>query len=197
TIPASNEIRTIRISRLAACGVMICFALSSLLSAQARAEEIESAHSFVQRFYDWYVPEALSRSFVSPEELALKQRNSDFAPQLAAALREDLAAQAKSPDEIVGLDFDPFLNSQDPCEHYKVGTITRKGGTYTVRVYAVCSDKQRNAPDVAAELSHWRNGWQFINFRYPNLVKPYPRNANLLSILKALRAQRSAPAAPH
>ena len=39
------------------------------------------------------------------------------------------AAYKKSPEEIVGLDFDPFLNAQDIAERYLVGKIIPKGGT--------------------------------------------------------------------
>jgi hypothetical protein len=45
-------------------------------------------------------------------EIVLKSKYA-FSPELASKLKEDLAAQEKSPGEIVGLDFDPFLNAQD------------------------------------------------------------------------------------
>jgi hypothetical protein len=52
-------------------------------------------------------------------------------------LKEDLAASKKSPGEIVGLDFDPFLNAQDIAERYLVGKITPKGDHYWVEVFGV------------------------------------------------------------
>jgi hypothetical protein len=182
-----------RIPRLAVVCLMICLALSIVLRGQTTADERESINSFVQSFYDWYVPKALSDSSVPTPKLALKQRSSVFGPHLAAALREDYAAQPAYPGEIVGLDFDPFLNTQDPCEHYEVGTISHRGHTYSVEVHAICAGKKSTVPNVVAELLLGRTGWEFINFRYPNLVKQYPSSANLLSVLKILREERSKP----
>lgn len=180
-----------RISRIAVCCVMVCLALPTVFRGQTTTSgERESLHAFVQGFYDWYVPKALSDSSVPPSEIALKERSSVFGPQLAAALREDYAAQAKAPGEIVGLDFDPFLNTQDPCERYEVGTGTQKGDTYLVDVYAICSGKKSSVADVVAELLPKGNRWEFINFRYPNQAKQYPNSADLLSILKMQREER-------
>ena len=182
-----------RISGLAIFCLMISLALSIILRGHASGYERESINSFVQSFYDWYVPKALSDSSVPTPDLALKQRSSVFGPHLAAALREDYAAQPAYPGEIVGLDFDPFLNTQDPCEHYEVGTISHRGHTYSVEVHAICAGKKSTVPDVVAELLLDGTGWEFINFRYPNLIKQYPNSVNLLSILKILREERSKP----
>ena len=181
-----------KISRITVCCVMVCLALSTGLRGQTTASgERESLYAFVQGFYAWYVPKALSDSSVPASEIALKERSSVFGPQLAAALKEDYAAQAKAPGEIVGLDFDPFLNTQDPCEHYEVGSITQKGDTYLVNVYAICSGKKGSVPDVVPEMLHKNSQWEFINFRYPNQAQQYPNSADLLSILKIQRKERS------
>ena len=108
-------------------------------------------------------------------------------------MREDFAAQAKAPGEIVGLDFDPFLNSQDPCERYEVGLITQKGETYLVNVYAICSGKKSSVADVVPEVLHKGSQWEFINFRYPNQAQQYHNSADLLSILRIQREERSKP----
>ena len=181
------------ISRLAVYCLTICLVLPTGLVGRASGDERESIGRFVESFYDWYVPQALSHSSVPAPEFALKQRSSVFNPHLAAALREDFAAQAKSPGEIVGLDFDPFLSGQDPCEQYEVGKITQKAGTYSVDIYAICSGKKSSVPDVVAELIHPGTGWEFINFRYPDAAKQFPKSADLLSILKMLREERHKP----
>jgi hypothetical protein len=59
-------------------------------------------------------PKSLKDGTDTAWNLAIKTKSSVFSPQLALALKEDSAAQAKAEGEIVGLDFDPFLNSQDP-----------------------------------------------------------------------------------
>jgi hypothetical protein len=151
---------------------------------QTTPGEREPLRVFVQEFYNWYVPVALSDSSIPPSEIALKERNSSFGPKLAKALMENYLAQAKSPGELVGLDFDPFLNAQDPCERYEVGTATRKGKIYLVDIYAICSGKKSRTPNVIPELLPKGNQWEFINFRYPNQAKQFPDSADLLSILK-------------
>ena len=45
---------------------MICLALPNVLRGEARGDERESIDSFVQSFYDWYVPKALSHSGLTP-----------------------------------------------------------------------------------------------------------------------------------
>lgn len=104
--------------------------------------------------------------------------------ELARALKEDFEAQSREKDEIVGIDYDPFLNSQDPCERYEVGKATRQGANYRVEVYAVCGGKKHDKPDVIAELAPKGGSWVFANFHYPG------ENTDLLRVLKELRQQR-------
>jgi hypothetical protein len=88
----------------------------------------ESVRGFVQGFYDWYVPKALDHKIFRAWDLALKTKSSVFSPELAQALREDSAAQDKAEKgELVGLDFDPFLNSQDPRPYIRRARSHRKG----------------------------------------------------------------------
>ncbi len=118
----------------------------------------DSARHFVQVFYNWYAPD--------PNYFrVLAERPSALSPSLLAALRADSAATARSPGEIVGLDWDPFLNSQDPCPHYEARNVTPSRGTWRVQLFGTCRDPGDKDPDVVAELA-WRNGrWQFVNFR--------------------------------
>lgn len=96
---------------------------------------------FVQQFYDWYVAKenALTKrnSQESALEVALREKGSSFSPELVKGLKEDLAASKKSSGEIVGLDFDPFLNAQDVAERYFVGKTTPKGDHYLVEVFGI------------------------------------------------------------
>jgi hypothetical protein len=93
----------------------------------------------------------------------------------------------------VGIDFDPILNSQDPCKRYEVGKITRKGDNYWVEVYGVCSGKKSEKPDVIPELARIGGKWLFVNFHYENLMEEYPQSGDLLAKLKILREERQKP----
>ncbi|MGA2502201.1 MAG: hypothetical protein ABSH20_31040 [Tepidisphaeraceae bacterium] len=154
-----------------------------------RQQLFDSARDFAQKFYSWYVPIALNEHAGPAWDFVLKQRSSSFSPELLRALREDSAAQAKSPGEIVGLDFDPFLDSQDPEDRYEVGKVTRKGDSYWVEVFGVRSGKRMEPAAVLAELVRKNGHWTFVNFHYPD-----PNGSDLLSTLKLLREDRQKPA---
>ena len=77
--------------------------------------------TFVQSFYDWYTRKGSNMDSV------VEQRPSVLAPHLLAALHADREEQAKNAGEITGLDCDPFVNSQDPCEHYVAGMPVASG----------------------------------------------------------------------
>ncbi len=137
----------------------------------------------MQGFYDWYTPKALADNAGPASDIALKSKSSVFGTKLLKALREDSAAAAKAKGEIVGLDFDPFLNSQDPDSHYSVGKITRKGESYYVSVHSVSSGKLSAKADVIAKLEMHGGTWRFTNFIYLN-------GPNLLSLLYDLKRDR-------
>ena len=145
--------------------------------------EAASAQSFVQGFYDWYVKQSQQDNNLSGVELALRDKPGLFSAALTHALREDLAASAKSPDEVVGLDFDPFLNAQDVCAPYKTGKVTKQGDTYDVEVSGSCPDSGSHQPDVIAEVKPRNGRWMFVDFIYPG-------NGDLLKVLKSLKEER-------
>src|SRR5262245_28119445 len=97
---------------------------SSILVAPAGAalapapESPRFGQRLAQHVYDWYVPIEHNNNGSDPIARALKDRAAEFDPQLAQALKDDLAAQAKVSDDIVGIDFDPFLAAQDPSDSY-------------------------------------------------------------------------------
>jgi hypothetical protein len=114
----------------------------------------------------------------------LTDRATSLASELLRALEADSAAEANATEGVVGLDFDPFLNTQDPDDHYVVRTTTRRGKRYFVDVYSVRSGKRSEKPDVIAELTRVRGSWVFVNFHYPNIP------TDLLRVLRALRQSR-------
>jgi len=144
-----------------------------------------AVRDFVQEFYSWYVPVAANSRSGRPSDLALNTRPSAFDPSLARELKEDSDAQEKVPGDIVGLDFDPFLASQDPCERYEVANVDKKAESYLVGVRGVGGCEKHDGVDLIAEVA-FRNGTlSFVNFDYPGL-----NQSDLRTILKKLRDDR-------
>jgi len=161
--------------------------LPSSLGAQARdaSQASRSPREFAEGFYQWYVPRAFSGTADGFWNGALKYKRSAFGPQLAKLLREDLEAQAKCRD-LVGLDFDPFLGTQEPAERYVVGRVRQQGRTYLADIYAVRYGQQGKEPDVTAQFTEEDGHWFFVNFRYPD-------GSDLMTILKLPRLPCSRP----
>ena len=163
--------------------------IASLILIQSRVakvqhfpSEVASVRRFVQGFYDWYTPIVL-RMGVDPELLALKKKGLTFSPELRKALWEDWTAQSKEPGFIVGLEFDPFTNSQDPNNRYVVGKIAKKGRTWLVEVHGVPTKKEPEVSKLTAQVQRDQRGLVFTNFYYEG-------SDNLLSTLAALKRDR-------
>jgi hypothetical protein len=103
-------------------------------------------------------------------------------------LKDDLEASSRSPDEIVGLDFDPFLNTQDPKKNYVVGKAAFQGDRWRVEIFVLTEGKKPANPDVVAEAARRNGRWVFLNFHYGKSVSP--ENENLVSVLQALKRSR-------
>jgi hypothetical protein len=171
------------------CSLMLLIVPCSLAGqAVSRHGTSASARKFVEGFYKWYGACAQNLN-ERTSDAALKLRSSDFGPQLARLLKEDSAAQDKCA-EIVGLDFDPILNTQDPDDSYEVGRITQKGDYYRAEIYGVRSGTRRERPDVIAEFQNKNDHWFFVNFYYPSL------GTDLLKILKSPWPPCSVPRVP-
>jgi hypothetical protein len=170
--------------KLSSALTFLLFTVAVSCSGNGPASESDGARDFVRDFYDWYVP-ASDVFRDRPSELVLEKRPSALDPALARELKEDSDAQAKAPGDIVGLDFDPFLASQDPCERYEVMSVSKKGQSYLVDVHGVgrCEDHQE--ADLVAEVAARNGNWLFINFHYPRLGA-----GDLMTILKKLRQDR-------
>lgn len=164
------------------CGIFAQSAKPVLSQASTNAESTR-VRQFVQSFYDWYVPLTQDIKNASPLKQTLNSRPEAFSPELRQALQQDVDAQAKA-EEIVGLDFDPFLNSQDPDPQYAVRSITRSGNQYRVQLFSLRQDRQRSGPDVIAIIENIHGHWQFVNFEYPQI------HTNLVHILRELKTGR-------
>jgi len=103
----------------------------------------------------------------------------------------DNEAQERAKGELVGLDFDPFVGSQDPADHYEAGKSHLEGNRCSVEVWSASRNdaaEKSDKPDVVAVLAQESGRWRFVNFKYPQL------NSDLLSELAELAKERSKPA---
>jgi hypothetical protein len=174
---------TCQSTRFALAFLMLAVALSC--SGHGTTTDSDSVRNFVQDFYSWYVPTSAQGPADRPSDLVLKKRPAAFDSTLARELKEDADAQSKSPGDIVGLDFDPFLAAQDPCERYEVVAVRKEVESFRVSVRGSGGCENHEEPDVVAEVIAKDGGWLFANFHYPRSA-----GGDLLSILKKLRDDR-------
>lgn len=162
---------------------------SDFLKAQVTStpDKTASCRQFAQAFYDWYVPLTQRRMNGPASDVALRRKADMFDPDLVRALKLDSEAQARAKSDLVGIDFDPFVGSQDPADHYIVRAVKWQGDKCSAEVWGASppgAATQPDKPDVVAEVKHQYGHWQFFNFRYPEL------NTDLTSVLAQLRTQR-------
>jgi hypothetical protein len=160
------------------------------VSCQTSSEQEtqKSCREFVQAFYDWYLSkEAASGNPSMPSVDAVLKRNRNIlSPELYQRLNTDLDAEARCRGEICGLDFDPFLNSQDPSAQFKAASVKHKGSSYWVDVYGIESGQRRE--HIVPELVQQDGRWIFVNFHYGK--NKWTDDSNLLRILKDLQVDR-------
>ena len=163
--------------------ILSVLALFAWSAAGAAPPAADSPGKFVQDFYNWYVPLAKHSHKEASSDVALKKRSADFSAELKKALQEDSAAAAKSPGEIVGIDWDPFLNSQETIDRCEIGKTTEKNGTFRVEVYDFLGGKKDKKPQIIAEVKSENGHWVFVNFWNPD-------KGNLLDELRQLAKDR-------
>jgi len=160
---------------------LLSLAVAALQAQEAKRED--SVRKFARDFYRWYAPIAAKSDKGTPFAIAIKQRPSSFSPELLQALHDDAEAQAKAVGEMVGLDFDPFLNSQDPPNHFVIGQINLKNDGYWVDIHTPKSEKVHAKTSVIAVVNQSGGHWVFTNFRFPN-------GGDLLETLQSLKHDR-------
>jgi hypothetical protein len=151
--------------------------------AHAAIDSARVARESVARFYAWYVPAAQR---AGADMRALHDARWHFSPALVAALRADSVATDANPGEIVGLDMDPFLNSQDPCHRYAPTAVRRDGKTFLVDVRGSGGCASHREPDVTVRVAFSGTTPVFVNFIYPQ-----PHNDDLLGLLARIAADRA------
>jgi hypothetical protein len=168
------------------CGLVFWLTCGPLYSQTQASQGTEaSCRQFVQQFYDWYLPKARTGK-ARPADLVLKYKSSVLSPELAKQLKADSDAQAKAKGELVGLDFDPFLSTQDPdFERCTTAKVIAKGAS--CRVDVSCNfPRQPAEKPVTPELTFTNNQWLFVNFHYHYDSK----DDDLLNLLKKLHEPR-------
>lgn len=184
-------IRVMNSLRLNAAWFLGCALLSLPLAASAQSPGSVTARScrqFTQQFYDWYVPFTRKGLSGPAWDLVLQRRANSLSPQLYEALKNDSASQAKG--ELVGLDYDPFLNTQEPAVHYETGAISWVNGKCTVEVWRSSKNEtaeKSDKPALVAELEQHNQRWRFTDFIYPT------ENTDLLKQLEQLKKARTQP----
>ncbi len=138
----------------------------------------------VTDFYVWYVPLALENHKERSSNIALRIKPELFHPFLLAALKKDAEAQAAAKGEIDGLDFDPFLHTQDPAPSYSVGSIQKWQGLYWVEIYARDREGKRGILAVTPQVAVEDGNCVFVDFYYP-------KGGHLRDILRRLHPEAS------
>lgn len=156
--------------------------------AMADEAKIKSCKNFVQSFYSWYLTKCQGNQTEDSTLAVFKNKKFGFSKELETKLKEDHDVAALFPGEIVGLDFDPFLNAQDVAQKCTVGKASQSGEKYRVEVFSVFDGKKNSKPDVVPELIQQNGNWIFINFLYPDASIPV--NKDLLSVLNQLKKDR-------
>jgi hypothetical protein len=135
------------------------------MEVRMESAEERSCEAFVQKFYDWYwnqfADQAEDPKF-DQKKLhgyydALKLNPPVLSPNLTRLMKKDIAASKAAGGDIVNLDFDPFLNSQDPQGKYRVNRAT---------VNAERCEASIEPRHEIAELQRTGSTWVFENFRY-------------------------------
>jgi len=168
------------------------------VARHALTEEAKSCQAFVQEFYNWYLPRFnIPISPVNEKNSAqgptsddvLKIRPEALSPKLLHMLQGDSEASAKAVGEIVGLDFDPFLNTNgDFGTEARVTRVSLVNGLCRVSVQGY----EKNQPEgqVFAELSPKGNLWVFEDFYFDG---SFSHSKDLIQTLNELAAFRRKP----
>jgi hypothetical protein len=186
----SQALRFETICRLNIAVLMACAVLLSPRTAVGQMER-ESCQDTVDGFYKWYVPKAITKSSngLDAWEFAIKTQAAVFSRELLELLRGESTIQDKNQD--AGLDFDPFLNTQDTAGRYVVDKVELRSGICRAEIFGIYSGMKAKRPDVVSELIVQDGRWVFATFYYKKSV--HPENADLLSLLRfreRLRQQR-------
>ena len=180
--------------------------LQSASSKVPESSDEYSCRATVQKFYDWraslnvdmFCSNSLKGTHASQEaindqeeecRIASAYRNAEklslnqvLSPKLVHYLGREEAVQAKEEDP--GLDFDPYLNTQDPSPKLIVDSVRVNGNRCDAVVHG--SNQGERREEVMPELSKRNGRWIFENFHYKfdyHNGKP-PQDDDLIHMLR-------------
>jgi hypothetical protein len=157
-------------------------AAASLASAQAETRsDRDSVHRAVQAFYNWYTPRAAKPRGVDMVMRAATHGPLAFDPELVKWLRIDSTARARTKDEVNGLDGDPYLNAQDPCDRYTVQSVRSEGSRFLADILGRGGCAAHTHPDVIVVVGRAGGRWIVREF-----LDPSRHNEGLLPLLRRL-----------
>jgi len=164
---------------------LLALALTGIIApshAQTPVAGEPSCRSFVQKFYDgyWnqYLPKMKDPNFSLPgTDAVLRARPPVLSQELIALIVKD-EKRSKETGDVGNLDFDPFLNSQDPQGRYLV--------TKVIIADATCKATISRAHTVA-ELKPSGASWIFVNFHYSYYTPAGKKDAPDADLLQILR----------
>ena len=148
------------------------------------AQSENDVRTYVDRFYTWYAPISEKRGNHDALLLALREKSVSFDGKLSKLLSDDVAAQQKAVGEIVGLDFDPFLYSQDSSGIYRAGRINWQQDRFLISIDHCNSVNKCRPTGVRALVGRMNSRFVFENFLYPE-------GRNLIETLIELRKGRA------
>jgi len=143
-------------------------------SQHAMNAEEQSCTVFVQNFYDWYVLKGVlddcnrthdaesCKTVASSHVVTTMSLKQALSPKLKGLLDKYEVVQTKNSD--VGLDFDEFLNSQDPSPKFEVESVQVKDGHCDAVVNGIQDEQKRER--IGPELVKSEGHWMFVNFHY-------------------------------
>lgn len=108
-------------------------------------------------------------------ETSLERNRAVFAPALLEKIDRVNRLQEATPDEIVGIDFNPFTNAQEEATGYRVTGTTREGKDAIV---TVAVRFEATPVRVRVRLTPSGSGWLVANLLYDE--------GNLVAILDEL-----------
>lgn len=127
-----------------------------------------AARAFTASFYARYFEARRGPRQVAPAWHAMLDERSDvLSERISVLLRNERAKWIAAPDGVIaGIDFDPFLGSQDPCDEYEQGEVHLRDGVVGIEMRC----KRPNASvEVVAELRRSGDHWQILDFYYPDI----------------------------
>lgn len=161
---------------------LICLGAGSLRGQTSPpVNQADSVRRAVQRFYDWYVPRAANARGRDRVMEAAVRGPLSFDTELVRWLRTDSTARARAKGEIDGLDGDPYLNAQDPCDAYSARAPTATDSSFLVSILGHGGCARHSRPDVVVEVARRGGRWIVLEFRDPNR-----RNEGLIPLLRRL-----------